>query len=155
MEGASSSFNFNFAERDVQLLNETEFRDSEESEDFSDYDSDASWESFDKQAFNELPELELFVFNQEEYIKAQVELEQKIIVSDKNDDYQDDIEDTEISASPSLSLPSPPLPSLILTDILPSQISTEVSPPSIPTKTLPLILIEEQSKPICESKLTT
>ncbi len=155
MEGASSSFNFNFAERDVQLLNETEFRDSEESEDFSDYDSDASWESFDKQAFNELPELELFVFNQEEYIKAQVELEQKIIVSDENDDYQDDIKDTEIPASPSPSPPSPPLPLLISTDILPSQTPTGVPPPLIPTKTPPLIPIEEQSKPICELKSTT
>ncbi|CAI2193462.1 20356_t:CDS:2, partial [Funneliformis geosporum] len=65
--------------RDAQLLNETEFCDFEESDDFSDYDSDASWESFDKQAFNELPELEPFVFNQEEYIKAQSELEQEII----------------------------------------------------------------------------
>src|SRR5687768_684534 len=142
MKGASSSFNFNFAERDVQLLNETEFRDSEESEDFSDYDSDASWESFDKQAFNELPELEPFVFKQE------------IIVSDENDDYQDDIEDTEIPASLSPSPPSPPLLSLISTDILPSPIPTGIPPPSIPTKTPPPIPIEEQSKPICEPKST-
>ena len=66
-------------ERDVQLLNESKFRNFEENEDFSnndsDNDSDASWESFVKQAFNELPELEQFVFNQGEYIKAQTELE--------------------------------------------------------------------------------
>ena len=143
MEGASSSFNFNFAERDVQLLNETEFRDSEESEDFSDYDSNASWESFDKQAFNELPELEPFVFNQEEYIKAQVELEQEIIVNDENDDYQDNIEDTEILALSSSSLPSPSLPLLISTDILSSLTLTGISPSSILIKTLPPIPIKE------------
>ena len=40
MEGASSSFNFNFAERDVQLLNESKFHDSEKNEDFSNNDSD-------------------------------------------------------------------------------------------------------------------
>ncbi|CAG8728053.1 2198_t:CDS:2, partial [Funneliformis caledonium] len=106
-QGASFSFNFNFAKRDVQLLNKIEFYDSEESEDFSDYNSDASWESFDKQAFNELPKLESFIFNQEEYIKAQAELEQEIIVSDENDI----------------------LPSLIPTGISPPSISTKTPPP--------------------------
>ncbi|CAG8570934.1 2291_t:CDS:2 [Funneliformis caledonium] len=121
MKGVSSSFNFNFAERDVQLLNEMEFHNSEESEDFSDYNYDAK-----------------------EYIKAQTELEQEIIVSDENDDYQDDIEDTEILASPSPSSPSPLLPSLISTNILPSPILIGISLPSIPTKTSPPIPIEKQ-----------
>ncbi|CAG8528365.1 907_t:CDS:2 [Funneliformis caledonium] len=127
-----------------------EFHDSKESEDFSDYDSDVSWESFDKQAFNKLLKLEPFVFNQEEYIKAQAELEQEIIISDKNDDYQDDIENTKIPASPSSSSLLPSLPSLISTDILPLLIPTGILPSSIPTKTLPLIPIEKQSKLICE-----
>ncbi len=119
------------------------------------YDFDTSWESFNKQAFNELSKLEPFIFNQEEYIKAQAELEQEIIVSNENDDYQNDIKDTEIPALPSLSLPSSLLPSLILTDILPLSIPIGIPLPLIPTKTLPPISIKEQSKPICELKLTT
>ncbi|CAI2175830.1 3401_t:CDS:2, partial [Funneliformis geosporum] len=127
MECISFSFNFNFAERDAQLLNETEFCDFEENDDFFDYNSDAK-----------------------EHIKEQSELEQEIIVSNENNDYQDDIEDTEIplpSSPPSQSLPSPPI-SLILTDILPLSISIEIPHPSISTKTPPPIPIEEQSKPI-------
>ncbi len=42
MKGASFFFNFNFTKRNIQLLNEIEFHNSEENEDFSDYDSNAS-----------------------------------------------------------------------------------------------------------------
>ncbi|CAG8675293.1 15992_t:CDS:1, partial [Funneliformis caledonium] len=158
MEGASSSFNFNFAKRDIQLLNESKFRNSEENENFSnndsDNDSDANWESFDKQAFNELPELEQFVFNQGKYIKAQIELEQEIIISDENDDYyQDDIEKTLFSSPPLPS--SSPSPPLISTEIPPLPIPTEIPPLSIPTETPPPTHIEEQNKPICETTSTT
>ncbi|CAI2182900.1 13530_t:CDS:2, partial [Funneliformis geosporum] len=78
-------------------------------------------------------------------------------ISNVNNNYQDDIEDTEIPSPSSLlfqSLP-PPLPSLILTDILPLSILTGISHPLTSIKTSPLIPIKDQSKPICESNSTT
>ncbi len=86
--------NENTSEENIPLYSSDQDIYSEE----SDEESDTSWMSF-----NELPDIELFEFSEENYINAQIALEKEVV--DQLSDESEDFENQEV--------PPPPPPPLI------------------------------------------
>ena len=102
------SYDANLTESDIQLLEEfNSFEKSENNRPLEDFEDTSS---FDEQVlFNELPELEPLVFNQDGYIRAHIELEREIIEQSNDENYGDldDLDDLDsfkdIETSPIIS----------------------------------------------------
>ena len=73
--------NENTSEENIPLYSSDQDIYSEE----SDEESDTSWMSF-----NELPDIELFEFSEENYINAQIALEKEVVdqLSDESEDFE-------------------------------------------------------------------